>query len=300
MEVLSNAQRDFYDDNGYLVLEAHLPKDIIDQAHAEIARLSEHAKTISESDDLIDLEDSHTQEDPRIRRIKRPDLQSPFFNQLMRGDHILGPARDLLGPNIRMHTAKLNCKKAEFGAPVQWHQDFAFYPHTNDDVLAIGVVFDDIGMENGPLQVFPGSHKGPILDHHDSGVFTGAVDLDGAGLNLADAASLTGPAGTITIHHARTLHGSALNRSDRDRQILFYEMMAADAFPVMGAMTKFESIEEYDALMLCGETTKQPRLANIPVRIPQPQPAKAGSIYEIQSQSEKAGYATYEEMKEAT
>ena len=187
MEFLNETQRAFYADNGYLVLEGHLPVDIIKQAHAEIAHLSEHAKTIRESDDLIDIEDSHTPDEPRIRRIKRPDLQSPFFDQLMRGDLILGPARDLIGPNIRMHTTKLNCKKAEFGAPVQWHQDFAFYPRTNDDVLAIGVVFDDIDMENGPLQVFPGSHKEPILDHHDEGVFTGAVDLPAAGLNLDDA-----------------------------------------------------------------------------------------------------------------
>lgn len=300
MEMLSQEQCAFYAENGYLVLQAHLPDDIIRQAHAEIERLSEHAKTISQSDDLIDIEDSHTPDEPRIRRIKRPDLQSPFFNQLMRSDLILAPARDLIGPDIRLHTAKLNCKKAEFGAPVQWHQDFAFYPHTNDDVLAIGVVFDDIGMENGPLQVFPGSHKGALLDHHDNGVFTGAVDLAAAGLKLEDAASLTGPAGTITIHHGRTLHGSALNRSPRDRQILFYEMMAVDAFPVMGSMTTFNSIEEYDSRILCGEATKQPRLADIPVRIPQPQPEKAGSIYEIQSQSEKAGYATYEEVKEAT
>lgn len=296
MQSLSKDQKAFYQENGFLVLEAHLPDKIIEQAHAEIARLSQHAATISQSDDLIDLEESHTPEAPRIRRIKRPDLQSNFFNELMRSDLILGPARDLLGPNIRMHTAKLNTKKAEFGAPVQWHQDFAFYPHTNDDVLAIGVVFDDIGMENGPLQVFPGSHKGPILDHHEDGVFAGAVDLAAAGLSLDDAVSLTGTAGTITIHHARTLHGSALNRSSRDRQMLFYEMMAADAFPVMGSMTKFESIEQYDSLMLCGETTNQPRLTDIPVRIPLPQPDKAGSIYEIQSQSGKPGYATYEEV----
>lgn len=298
MEFLNAQQVGFYRDNGYLVLEAHLPQDIITKAHEEIARLSAHARTLTQSDDRIDVENSHTPENPRVRRIKRPDLQSEFFNSLMRSEHILGPARDLLGPNIRMHTAKLNTKKAEYGAPVQWHQDFAFYPHTNDDVLAIGVVFDDIGLENGPLQVFSGSHKGPILDHHDDGVFTGAVDLAAAGLDLSDATSLTGPAGTITIHHARTLHGSALNRSQRDRQMLFYEMMAADAFPVMGAMTRFETIEEYDDLMLCGLSTKQPRLANIPVRIPQPQPAKAGSIYEIQAQSGKAGYATLEQARQ--
>lgn len=300
MEFLDQEQVRFYKSRGYLVLEGHLPGSVIEQAHAEIARLSDHARTISQSDDLIDLEDSHTADHPRIRRIKRPDLQSPFFDELMRSDLILGPARDLIGPNIRMHTTKLNMKKAEFGAPVQWHQDFAFYPHTNDDVLAIGVVFDDIGMENGPLQVFPGSHKGPMLDHHDNGVFAGAVDLDKAGLSLDDAVALTGKAGTITIHHARVLHGSALNQSPRDRQMLFYEMMAADAFPVLGSMTKFDSIEQYDELMLCGSSTKEPRLTSIPIRIPQPQPTRAGSIYEIQASSGKPGYATLKEVKQAT
>lgn len=297
MEFLSQEQVQFYKDQGYLTLEGHLPSSVIEQAQDEIKHLCEHARTISQSDDLIDLEDSHTPENPRIRRIKRPDLQSSFFDQLMRSDLILGPARDLIGANIRMHTTKLNMKKAEYGAPVQWHQDFAFYPHTNDDVLAIGIVFDDIGMENGPLQIFPGSHIGPILDHHDNGVFAGAVDLEKAGLNLNDAVALTGPAGTITIHHARVLHGSALNQSPRDRQMLFYEMMAADAFPVMGGMTKFESIEQYDQLMLCGTSTKEPRLTSVPVRIPQPQPDKAGSIYEIQAVSDKPGYATFEEVK---
>ncbi len=300
MEILSQAQRAFYEENGYLVLPAHLPADIIAQARAEIERLCDHARTIEKSDELIDLEDSHTMAAPRIRRIKRPDLQSPFFDGLMRSDAILAPVRDLIGPNLRMHTTKLNMKKAEFGAPVQWHQDFAFYPHTNDDVLAVGVVFDDIDLENGPLHVFPGSHRGPMLDHHSNGVFAGAVDLDAAGLDLADSVALTGPAGTITIHHARTLHGSALNTSSRDRQMLFYEMMAADAFPVMGSMTKFETIEQYDSLMLCGEPTKQPRLSAVPIRIPQPQPERAGSIYEIQTQSNKGGYATYEEVKQST
>lgn len=292
-ECLSQQQISFYNSEGYLVLPSHLDAGTISRAHAEIARLSDHARTIDKSDDLIDLEDSHTRENPRVRRIKRPDLQSTFFDRLMRSDSILGPVRDLVGPNVRMHTTKLNTKKAEYGAPVQWHQDFAFYPHTNDDVLAVGVVFDDIGMENGPLQVFAGSHRGPILDHHKDGVFTGSVDLDNAGLDLKEAVALTGPAGTITIHHARTLHGSALNTSPRDRQILFYEMMAADAFPIMGAMTAFHSIEQYDELILCGKPTRQPRMTNIPIRIPQPQPPRAGSIYEVQS----GGHTTYEPLE---
>ncbi len=300
MTFLSAAQKQFYRENGYLVLAGHLPAEIVTRGRSEIARLSEHAKTIDASDDLIDLEDSHTRNEPRIRRIKRPDLQSDFFNELVRDDLILGPVRELIGPSVRLQTAKLNMKKSEFGAPVQWHQDFAFYPYTNDDVLAVGIVFDDMTLENGPLQVIPGSHKGPLLDHHLNGVFAGACDPAEAGYALEDAVTLTGPAGTVSIHHARILHGSALNRSSRDRQMLFYEMMAADAFPVMGTMTTFASIEEFDARLLCGEVTRAARLEPVPVRIPQPQPQKAGSIYEIQSQGKAKDFQTYDKTKAGT
>lgn len=295
MAYLSAAQRRAYDEDGYLLLEGHLSAETVARGRAEIARLSEHARTIDASDDLIDLEDRHTRAEPRIRRIKRPDLQSAFFDELMRSDAILGPVRELIGPNLRLHTAKLNMKKAEYGAPVQWHQDFAFYPHTNDDLLAVGIVFDDMTLENGPLQVIPGSHKGPILDHHLEGVFAGACDLAEAGYSPEDGVALTGPAGSLSIHHARILHGSALNTSRRDRQMLFYEIMAADAFPVMGSMTAFDSIEAFDARLLCGEATRAPRLAPVPVRIPQPQPQKAGSIYEIQSQGKGKAFRTYDE-----
>ena len=108
------------------------------------------------------------------------------------------------------------------------------------------------------------------------------------GLTLKDAVELTGPAGSISIHHGRIVHGSALNTSDRDRRLLFYEMMAADAFPVMGAMTKFDSIEDYNSRMLCGEPTlNATTVETVPVRIPQPQPDKNRSIYEIQKNAEE-------------
>ena len=207
----------------------------------------------------------------------------------MRSDAILAPVRDLIGPDIRLHTTKLNMKKAEYGAPVHWHQDFAFYPNTDDDVLAVGIVFDDMGLDNGPLQAVPGTHKGPLFDHHCGGVFVSAVDLADAGYSPEDAATLCGPAGTVSIHHGRVLHGSAPNRSSRGRQMLFYEMMAADAFPITGSMTRFDSIEDCDSSILCGKPALQPRFADIPVRIPQPQPEKAGLIYEIQESRDASG-----------
>ncbi len=71
----------------------------------------------------------------------------------------------LLGPTVRLQTTKLNTKAPGGGAAVEWHQDWAFYPHTNDDLLAIGLILADVDEANGPLMVIPGSHKGPTLSH---------------------------------------------------------------------------------------------------------------------------------------
>ncbi len=281
-EVLTAEQQAFYAENGYLVLENRVPDGVIQAIRDEIARFEEIAAGMTASDDRLDLEDSHTPEDPRLRRIKLPHTQSDVMRGLMYSDTILAPARDLIGPDLRLHTTKLNMKKAGYGAAVEWHQDYAFYPHTNDDILAIGVIIDDMGAENGPLMVFPGSHRGPVYDHHVDGVFAGAILPEAVGLDMKDAVQLTGPAGSISIHHGRIVHGSALNTSDRARRLLFYEMMAADAFPIMGSMTNWSGIEDYNTRMLCGTPTLTPRLKDIPIRIPQPQPDVPISIYEIQ------------------
>jgi ectoine hydroxylase-related dioxygenase (phytanoyl-CoA dioxygenase family) len=282
MEVLSADEKAFFDTNGYLVLENRIPMDIIEAIRREIAAFEEISKGMTAPDDRIDLEPSHTPEAPRLRRIKLPHTQSDVMRDLMYSDHVLAPARDLIGPDLRIHTTKLNMKIGGGGAAVEWHQDFAFYPHTNDDGLAIGVLIDDMQTENGPLMVFPGSHKGPIHNHHQDDVFVGAMDLAACGFDMNDAIELKGPAGSISLHHGRIVHGSAHNVSDQPRRILFYEMLAADAFPIMGSMTNWAGIEDFNSRMLCGEPTLTPRLKDIPVRIPQPQPDKRGSIYEIQ------------------
>lgn len=289
-EVLSETQIAAYRETGHLVLERYLPDDIMANIRAEIARFEEEARGMQASNDRLDLEDSHMPDAPRLRRIKLPHRISDVMRDLMYSDHILAPARDLIGPDLRLHTSKLNMKSAGYGAAVEWHQDYAFYPHTNDDILAIGVIIDDMASENGPLMVYPGSHKGPVYDHHADGVFAGAFVPEDVGLNPADAVELKGPAGSISIHHGRIVHGSALNTSDRSRRILFYEMMAADAFPVMGSMTMWDGIEDYNTRMLCGEPTLTPRLKDIPLRIPQPQPDVPISIYEIQKGLRKRSF----------
>jgi phytanoyl-CoA hydroxylase len=215
---------------------------------------------------------------------------------MMRHPNILGVLKRLWGPSIRFDVSKLNLKAAGYGAPVEWHQDWAFYPHTNDDLAAVGIMIDDVDQENGPLLVIPGSHKGPIFDHHAEGGFCGAMDPDRREVDYDNAVALTGPAGSITIHHARTVHGSATNTSGKPRRLLLHQYRAADAWPLMAFQQDFD---DFRSKLLCGEDTIEPRLEAVPVRLPLPPAAHQGSIYENQRARQSRYFQTAGELEGA-
>ncbi len=56
-------------------------------------------------------------------------------------------------------------------------------------------------------------------------------------------------------------------------------------------MTGFDTLEDYNSRMLCGAPTLEPRLKDVSVRIPQPPPDRAGSIYEIQGGLKNKSFA---------
>jgi phytanoyl-CoA hydroxylase len=253
----------------------------VDAIVADAARVTGHT-------DVYDLEDSHSPQAPRVRRIKTPHKHFPFFAELTRSPRITALLAQLIGGDIRLHGSKLNMKSAGYGAPVEWHQDWAFYPHTNDDVLATGVYLDDCELENGPMCVVPGTHTGPVYDHHADGYFCGAMDPELAAVGYGKAVPLTGAAGAMTIHHARLVHGSALNTSAKPRRLLLHEYAAADAWPLMAVA----NLDEFNSRMVLGRPTIAPRLAPVPVRMPLPPAPFQGSIYENQKAAAKRFFAT--------
>lgn len=293
--MLTKAQVEQYREEGYLVVEGVLDRETLAQARQEVDRIVAGAARVSANDDVYDLEDTHSPQNPRVRRIKSPHRFFPFFDALTRNPAITHRIAELIGPNIRLHGSKLNMKAAGYGAPVEWHQDWAFYPHTNDDVLATGLLLDDCDESNGPLLVVPGSHKGPTWDHHADGYFCGAMDPDACAVDFASAVPLTGPAGSMTIHHVRAVHGSALNRSNRMRRLLLHEYAAADAWPLMGLRDSFEDF--MGARIVLGEPTIEPRIVPCPVRMPLPPAPHQGSIYENQKGAKKRYFETLAEAR---
>jgi len=127
--------------------------------------------------------------------------------------------------------------------------------------------------------VMPGTHKGPVHDHHVDGFFAGAMNPEAGELDYAKAVALTAPAGSMSFHHVRLVHGSAQNTSDRPRQLLLYEYAAADAWPLLGV----KDFADFNRRLISGAPSIEPRLEEVPVRLPLPPAPHQGSIYENQT-----------------
>jgi phytanoyl-CoA hydroxylase len=268
-----------YRRDGMIVVPDVLDAATVADLRRVIADLVAGAAQVSQHDDVYDLEPSHTPAMPRVRRIKSPHKVHALFDAVIRSQKVIEILTQLIGPGLRLHGSKLNIKAAQYGSPVEWHQDWAFYPHTNDDILAIGVMLDDTDLSNGPMLVTPGTHAGPVCNHHgEDGRFCGLIDPVTIQAEIDRAIPCIGTAGSMSFHHVRALHGSALNTSNRSRNLLLYEVAASDAWPLMGV----KDFEEFNSRLLAGPPVVTPRLADVPVRMPLPPATRQGSIYETQ------------------
>ena len=278
--MISQEQIDFYHENGYLIVPGVLNQEELEEAHAIIDDFVEKSRAVTEQSGHFDLEPDHSPEDPKVRRMSSPSGYHPFFDDLYRrDDRVLDILTPLIGPAIRAQGDKLNMKPAGVGSPVEWHQDFAHYPHSNDDLCAVGIALDDSTEENGCMMVVPGSHRGPVLDHHQDGFFIGAISPERDGLDLSTAVPLNMKAGDISIHHAGTLHGSALNTSGKSRKLLLYQYAAVDALPFGGV----GDWDRFNENILRGEPTFDFRASAMTFRTRMPAGLRTGGgIYELQ------------------
>src|SRR5437762_423503 len=202
---LTEEQLAGYHADGYLVL----PR-VIDMADVQALRrvtdaFVERSRQLSRGDGVFDLDPRHTAEAPVLRRIKNPADHDPLYRWVAFESPIPDIVAELIGPAITFNHSKLNLKSSRIGAPVEFHQDAAFYPHSNDDVLAVGLLLADATAANGALSVLPGSHRGPIHTHFDAqGCFVGCLrSEDIARLDRSRAVLLTLPAGSGHIRHYR-------------------------------------------------------------------------------------------------
>lgn len=288
--MLSNNQIAFYRNKGYLTVTGVFDTDELAELNQATDDFVEQSRQISENTDKLNIGPGHSATNPNLRRVLDPEMHHAAYAKAMRSSKLLEILKPLIGPAIRFDHGKLNIKEVGGdGGKIDWHQDWAFYPQTNEDMLAVGVYLKDCGLDEGPLMVVPESHKGPILDHHQNGYFVGSCNPKDIGDGLKEAVALTGKAGDITLHHVRTLHGSKNNTGKCDRRLLLLSYKAADAWPLVPYnSTDFDA---WNSRLLSGEVCYAPRQEALPVRLPLPEMVEHDSLYELQASAEGREFA---------
>ncbi|MGE0798150.1 MAG: phytanoyl-CoA dioxygenase family protein [Lautropia sp.] len=170
---------------------------------------------------LQKLQDQERQEGGKLTSSsnRKPHLLMPWLDELIRTPRILDAVEDLIGPNILCWTSSFFAKNARDPGFISWHQDATYWGLSTSDVLTAWVALTDSSIDNGCMQVVPGSHKAQI-EHRDT---FRPDNMLSRGQEIAvdvapeQALPVLLEPGQFSIHNVLIIHGSEPNRSDRRR-----------------------------------------------------------------------------------
>jgi len=138
---LSNEQVEHFHKEGYVVLESLFTAKDLSSVEEAIHELTEQAlASLEEKSQILELEPDLVNGERVPRRIYNPYDQHSAFEILGKSPRLLDGIESLIGPNINLHHSKLNMKPARIGSTVEWHQDQAYFPHTNDSLVTTTTV----------------------------------------------------------------------------------------------------------------------------------------------------------------
>lgn len=232
-------QVDQYHQQGFLVVEHVLTSEEIAALQHDFDQWVEESRSQSapwgntqDGRSRFDIESDHSADHPSLRRVSSPNDISAAYRHAALQSRMAQIAGQLIGGSgARYHHSKINSKLPHTATKVEWHQDFLFTPHSNDDVVTALLMISEVTPENGPLNVVPGSHRGPLYSHWQDGRFTGAVEPAVVKEQCQQPSACFGPSGSVCFMHTRLLHASSPNETEWPRTLFIAVYAAEDALP---------------------------------------------------------------------
>lgn len=166
-------------------------------------------------------------------------LALPVLDRIVHDSRILDAVEDVLGENILAAGSTLFIKEPNTGGFISWHQDARYAGMEPHDWVTGWLAISNVTVENGCMQMIPGSHIDPLRDHVDTfgedNLLTRGQEVQG--IDESKAVPVPLKPGQLSLHHPRIVHGSGPNRST-ERRIGFalQSYIATDVKQVLGDM----------------------------------------------------------------
>ncbi|XP_075976586.1 phytanoyl-CoA dioxygenase, peroxisomal-like [Anticarsia gemmatalis] len=230
---LTAEQKQFYKDNGYILLKNLLSEKELSQVIDEYDKLFKRKNLETMENSWVGKnKDNRKSNSPyTVKGVHNLQHHHAVFGKLLYNDNILDALEDVMGTeNILLHHTKAHFKPPEKGAAYPMHQDYHYFPYEKDSMVAVFLHLDAANPENGGLFVYPGSHKlGPQEDvgQRESNFHY----VDQKKFPLEKATPVIAERGDIVIFSYLLVHGSSLNNSDRPRRMFLAQFASADDKP---------------------------------------------------------------------
>ena len=266
--LLAEAQRVQFFRDGFVCLPGFFAGPTAARLQGALGDLTELSRERPGNDEDFTVAPGHAAANPRLVTVRRVQDMHPAFWEFAARSKLADLAADLVGPDVKFREAYINFKRAREGEAVSWHQDFPFFPMTNRAMITALVHLDDVSEDMGPIAVVPGAHRGPVFDHYDgAGVWSGRIaEGDEALAGVPRALAQPGPAGTVVIFDSCMVHGSAPNKTARNRPVLIVGYAAADAFAYTATPPSMYSRRTWQIVR--GRGAAQAHFEAVPCRVP--------------------------------
>lgn len=222
--MLSETQKDFYEENGFL----RIPQVF---SPAEMDELEDHLDALMDEWAWTEMGwtgpwrqvymDPATEKKSKLTALHDLHFYSEAWCRAVMNARLTSALGVLLGDNVELHHTTLHAKPPQTGHPFPLHQDYAFYQHTDGRYVDVLVHLDDTCHENGEICFLSGSHKAGALDHvtqTPEGPCT--PHLPTAQYRLEDAVAVPAKRGDVVCFSIYTVHGSHINQTNQVRRLV--------------------------------------------------------------------------------
>lgn len=228
---LTAADVDAYRSDGFVLVREMFTADeaasLRDAGHAIIKRLGER----HDVEATWEVAGAKPEAAPTsLHHCHDVQFHSALFSRYLTDPRLAHAAATLMGtPNVQLHHNKLFIKPPAHGSPFPLHQDWPFFPHEHDSLVAVIIHLDEASEEKGCLRVLPGSHQKGRLDHVGKKQWHLPVDE----YPVASARPLPAKAGDVLFFSCLTVHGSGPNTSGDARTTWLVQLRDAADTPTV-------------------------------------------------------------------